>query len=87
MTRKAVVCIGYREFSMSLSDATIILKIAERAEEVERARDGDQMDLYHPVQDARPFATHMQFSEVGKKTKPKVIPKSHRLTHDKVTKS
>ncbi|ATJ89408.1 hypothetical protein HK16_10725 [Acetobacter senegalensis] len=84
MTRKAVVSIGFREYAMSMTDAATLMKISERATRVDPV-DGT-FDKFTVVKDAKPFAIHMQIAEVSQKPKPKVIPKSHRLTHEKPNK-
>lgn len=84
MTRKAVVFIGFHEYAMSMTDAATLMKISDRATRVERV-DG-AYDKFTVVKDARPFADHMQIAEVSQKAKPKVIPRSHRLTHEKPNK-
>lgn len=83
MSRKAVVSIGFHDYAMSMTDAASIMRISERSDRVER--DDGSYDKYTIVKDAKPFAQHMQIAEVSQKAKPKVIPKSHRLTHDKPT--
>ncbi|MFT8515623.1 MAG: hypothetical protein ABF673_00945 [Acetobacter persici] len=82
MSRKAVVSIGFRDYAMSMTDAATLMKISERATLVERV-DGN-FDKFTIVKDARPFADHMQIAEVSQK--PKLIPRSHRLTHEKPNK-
>lgn len=84
MTRKAVVSIGFHDYAMSVTDAATLMKISERATRVDRV-DGN-FDKFTIGEDAKPFAYHMQIAEVGKKPKPKLIPRSHRLTHEKPNK-
>nr|WP_298797480.1 hypothetical protein [uncultured Acetobacter sp.] len=81
MTRKAIVSIDFGNYAMSMKDATTIMAISERAVKVDRV-DG-HYDRFEESAKGRPFADSMQLGEVGKAPKRKVIPKSHRLTHEK----
>ncbi len=80
MKRMAVVTIGYQDYAMSMSDATTLMAIAQRAKEVRR---DDFRRAFSPVdaEGGEPFARHMEIAMVqAKKT---VIPKSHRLTYER----
>ena len=79
MKRMAVVTVGYQDYAMSMSDATTLMAIAQRAKEVRR----DDFRTFSPVdaEGGEPFARHMEVAMV--QAKQKVIPKSHRLTYDR----
>ncbi|MBM9400358.1 hypothetical protein JUN65_01960 [Gluconacetobacter azotocaptans] len=79
MKKMAVVSIGYRDYAMSMTDATTLMAIAQRAKIVEQT---GFTGPYRPVDsdDDAAFASRMEIALVqGKKP---VIPKSHRLTYD-----
>jgi hypothetical protein len=80
MKKMAVVSIGYREYAMSMSDATTLMAIAQRAKVVEQV---DFRGPYHLVDegDDGAFASRMEIALV--RVKQPVIPKSHRITFDR----
>lgn len=82
MKRMAVVTVGFRDYAMSMSDATTLMTIAQRVKEVER---GDFGSPFSPVdaEGGEPFARHMEIAMV--QAKRPVIPKSHRLTYETKT--
>ncbi|MCP9320125.1 hypothetical protein KBX73_10145 [Acetobacter persici] len=81
MTRKAVISIDYGHYAMSMKDAMTIMQISERAVKVERVP--GQYDRYAASSEGRSFADSMEMAEVESAPKAKVIPKSHRITHEK----
>lgn len=80
MKRMAVVTIGYQDYAMSMSDATALMAIAQRAKEVRR---DDFRSAFSPVsaEGGEPFAQRMEVAMV--QATRKVIPKSHRLTYER----
>lgn len=82
MTRKAVVSVDFGHYAMSMKDAMMIMQISERAVKVERVP--GRYDRYVESADRRAFADSMEMAEVESAPKAKVIPKSHRITHEKI---
>lgn len=82
MKRMAVVTVGYQDYAMSMSDATALMAIAQRAKQVKR---DDFRSPFSPVdpEGGEPFALHMEIAMV--QAKRSVIPKSHRLTYETKT--
>jgi hypothetical protein len=80
MKKMAVVTVGYQDYAMSMSDATTLMAIAQRAKVVEQV---DFRGPYHLVDegDDGAFASRMELALV--QAKRPVIPKSHRLTYDR----
>ena len=83
--KMAVVTIGYRDYAMSMKDATTLLAIAQRAVGVtyDDAVRGRFRRLCEAEGDSDPtaqFASRMEIAEVA--AAPKRIPESHRIAYE-----
>ncbi|MBO1328530.1 hypothetical protein OQ496_09325 [Acetobacter suratthaniensis] len=79
MAKMAVVSIGYHDYAMSMNDAMTIMKIAEKAKEV-RYEAGRNTFVHTETDNV--LASEVRLATVEKRTAPKIIPKSHRITDE-----